>query len=406
MEQPPRQVPKQSRAGKVLAITIMAVIVGTLATQLRAITSFVRNWGDFSDGSVEAKQLRNVPDVLDYIVLHKDDVSLVAFEVGNESNGIYLNPDTMRPLASTVELQVLLGYSSLLARGELTADAPVSLAEWERYWLPRTDGGAHEYSVRALEAKGALVKTSADRSARLEDLALMMARYNDDAAADYLMHRLGRARVDALPVQLGMADEEPAWPLSGQILSWQNTELSEPAAQLVQRYSGLGRRDYAGLAWQLSAALASPQRAAAERERLEDDGLTLRLGEQAALTRVTSPRGRAGAYAGLMARIANSEVEGAELARNALAWPLQKPELKEQFDSVGTKPGSLPGLLTSAYYARPKGKDKVRVLALFLDKLPTAVWLQLMQKFLHQRFELQLLSDDAFFEQVKKRLSQ
>jgi hypothetical protein len=107
-----------------------------------------------------------------------------------------------------------------------------------------------------------------------------------------------------------------------------------------------------------------------------------------------------------MVRVANSEVEGAEQARSALAWPLRNPELKQQFDSVGTKPGSLPGLLTSAYYARRKGQDKVRVLALVVDKLPTAVWLQLMQKFLHQRFELRLLSDDAFFEQVKQRLAQ
>ena len=402
MEQPTRQAPKPSRWGKIIASTILLVVLGTLVTQGRAITSFVRNWGDFSEGSVEAKQLRNVPDVLDYIVLHKADVSLVAFELGNESQGIYLNPDTPRPLASTVELQVLLGYGALVARGELAKDLPVSLAEWERYWLPRTDGGAHEYSVRALEAQGAVT----DDSVQLDQLALMMARYNDDAAADYLMHKLGRARVEALPIQLGMAEEEPAWPLSGQILSWQNTQLSEPAAELAQRYAGLDRKAYAAKAWRLSAALAAPARSAQERERLEDDGLTLRLGDQALLTRVTSPRGRARAYAELMGRIASSEVEGAELAQKALAWPLQKPELKAQFDAVGTKPGSLPGLLTSAYFARPKGKDKVRVLALFLDKLPTAVWLQLMQKFLHQRFELQLLSDDTFFEQVKQRLAQ
>lgn len=402
MEQPSPPAPKQSPWGKIIAITVMVLIVGTLVTQLRAIMGMVRNWNDFSDGSVAAKQLRNVPDVLDYIALNKDNVSLVAFEVGDEPNGIYLNADTLRPLASTVELQVLLGYGALVARGELQPDTTVSLPEWERYWLPRTDGGAHEYSVRALEAQGAVNQGSV----QLEDLALMMARYNDDAAADYLMNLLGRERVDALPMQLGMPDEEPAWPLSGQLMSWQNTTLSEPAAELEKRYSALPRRTYADLAWQLAAALEAPERAAKERERLQDDGLTLRLSEQALLTRVTSPRGRARAYAQLMARVATSEVEGAELAREALGWPLQNPEVKENFDSVGTKPGSLPGLLTSAYYAQPKGKDKVRVLALFFDKLPMAVWLQLMQKFLHQRFELRLLHDDAFFTEVKQRLAQ
>lgn len=406
MEQPANKAPKPSPWGKIIAVTIMVVVVGTLATQRRALVSFVRNWEDFSDGSVDAKQLRNLPDVLDYIALHKDHISLAAFEVGNEDNGIYLNADTLRPLASTVELQLLLGYNALVARGELSPDAPVSLAEWERYWLPRTDGGSHEYSLQALEARAAILGEGANRNVRLDDLAQMMARYNDDAAADYLLSKLGRARVDALPTQLGMPDEEPAWPLSGQILSWQNTALSTPAEELVNRYSTLDRGSYASLAWQLSAALEAPARSAAERARLEDDGLTLRLSEQAELTRATSPRGRARAYAQLMAKVAKGELEGSDLARVALAWPLQNPELKEQFESVGTKPGSLPGLLTSAYYAVPKGQNKVRVLALFLDQLPIAVWLQLMQKFLHQRFELRLLSDDAFFEQVKQRLAQ
>lgn len=406
MEQPASNTPKPSPWGKIIATTILIVVVGTLATQRRALVSFVRNWEDFSDGSVDAKQLRNLPDVLDYIALHKDHISLVAFDVGDEANGIFLNADTLRPLGSTVELQLLLGYNALVARGELSPDAPVSVAEWERYWLPRTDGGSHEYSLQALEARGAILGEGANRNVRLGDLVEMMARYNDDAAADHLMRKLGRARVDALPTQLGMPEEEPAWPLSGQILSWQNTELSVPPAELLKRYSALDRGSYASTAWQLSAALETPARSAAERARLEDDGLTLRLSEQAELARTTSPRGRARAYAELMAKVAKSEVEGAELARGALAWPLQNPELKEQFESVGTKPGSLPGLLTSAYYATPKGKDKVRVLALFLDQLPIAVWLQLMQKFLHQRFELRLLSDDAFFEQVKQRLAQ
>jgi hypothetical protein len=230
--------------------------------------------------------------------------------------------------------------------------------------------------------------------------------YNDDAAADYLMGKLGRARVDALPAQLGMPEEEPAWPMSGQILSWQNTQLTTEPAELSKRYRSLDRKAYADIAWQLFAALNEPKRAAAEHARLEDDGLTLRLLEQSELTRSVSPRGRARAYAQLMARIARGELPGAEQAQAALAWPLKNPELQKQFESVATKAGSLPSVLTSAYIARPKGHDKARVLVLFLDRLPIAVWLQLMQKFLHQRFELQLLSDDAYFERVKQMLSQ
>jgi D-alanyl-D-alanine carboxypeptidase len=397
-----RPTAKPSPWGKIIASTFLLVVVGTVVMKRHSIAGFARNWNDFSDGSVEAKQLRNLPDVLDYIALHRDHISLAAFEIGDEANGIFVNADTPRPLAGAVELQLLLGYSAQVARGELDPETPVSVADWERYWLPRTDGGAHDYSLQSLQARGAVK----DGKVRLDDLAQLMARYNDDAAADYLLGKLGRAQVDGLPAQLGMPEQEPAWPMSGQILSWQNTQLDTNVGELGERYRALDRRSYADVAWQLSAALEDPARSQKERERMQDEGLTLRLGEQAELTRITSPRGSARAYAQLMAKVAAGQLEGSERARAALAWPLQKAELQEQFEAVSTKPGSLPGVLTSAYYARPKGKNGIRVLALFMEQLPTAVWLQLMQKFLHQRFELKVLGDDAYFAQVKQRLSQ
>lgn len=401
IEQPQQRdrKPKKSPWGKVIATVMLLAIAVTLVTQRRSIMGFARNWEDLSDGSVEAKQLRNIPDVLDYIALHKDDVSLVAYDVGAEADGIFLNADKPRPLASTVELQVLLAYTG---QHELGQDTLFSVDEWERYSLPRTDGGAHTYARETFEKSGAIK----NGRVRLQDLLQAMTRYNDDAAADFLMGKLGRARVEALPAELGMPGEEPAWPMSGQMLSWQNTQLTSPPAQLAKRYGSLDRKAYADVAWELFDALGDPTRSAAEHKRLEDDGLTLGLLEQSELTRIVSPRGSARAYAGLMARIAVAELPGADRAQAALAWPLQNPELQKQFDSVATKPGSLPSVLTSAYIARPKGHDKARVLVLFLDRLPIAVWLQLMQKFLQQRFELQVLSDDAYFQRVKQRLSQ
>lgn len=388
--------------GKIAAIIVLSVVAVTLVTQRRSLLSFSRNWDDFSDGSVEAKQLRNIPDVLGYILAHREDVSLVAFDVGDEAAGIYLHADALRPLASTVQLQLLLGYSEQVARGELQPETRVPMASWERYWLPRTDGGAHEYAVQTLRASGAIT----NEGVRLQDLILSMMRYSDDAAADCLMDQLGRERVSALPATLGVADEEPPWPSSGQLLSWQNTQLDEPGTALATRYRDMGRTGYADRAWQLFSELRDPAHSAAERARLQDDGLTLRLADQAALTAVTSPRGHARAYAQLMARVASGELPGSDHAQAVLGWLLKNPELSQQFERVGTKSGSLPGLLCEVYYARAKGHDKVRVLAMFLDRLPIAVWLQLMQKFVHQRFALQLLQDDAFFGHVKQQLSQ
>src|SRR5262245_36845434 len=119
MDQQHNRASKPSIWGKVIATVMLLAIALTLLTQRRSIMGFARNWEDLSDGSVEAKQLRNMSDVLDYVVAHKDDVSLAVFDVGAEADGFFLNADTPRPLASIVELQILLAYSAQLASGEL-----------------------------------------------------------------------------------------------------------------------------------------------------------------------------------------------------------------------------------------------------------------------------------------------
>ena len=403
MDTPKTAQHKPTVWGKVMAITIVAVVAFTLISQRRALVGFVRNWEDFSDGSLAAKQLRNVEDVLEYIVQHKDDVSLVVFDIGDEDNGLYLNADKPRPLGSTVKLQLLAAYAARLERGELKAEEVVPLREWERLYLPRTDGGAHEFSLRALREQGHL----GGERARLADIVQAMMRYSDNAAADYFMWRLGRQQLASVPAELGMPDQDAPLPFAGQFLSWQNAQLDEPAQVLLERYRGKGAAAYADTVWEKLTRLHDDAKLSQlERARLEEDGVTLRLREQADLARALSTRGSANAYARLMARIERGELPGSVTTRDALGWPLQNPELAQQFESLGTKGGSLPGLLTSAYYAKVKGRERTRVLTLFFERLPIAVWLQLMQSFVHQKLELRLLADDAFLSQLKQRLAQ
>jgi hypothetical protein len=189
-------------------------------------------------------------------------------------------------------------------------------------------------------------------------------------------------------------------------LSWQNTQQAAPGEQLLERFRALGSGAYADEVWRLTALLRDdPQRRQAERERLRGKGSTLTLREQAALARAQSPRGRARDYARLLARIQRGELVGSDDTRNQLQWPIELPELRDRFDELGTKGGSLPAMLSSASFATPKGSASPRVVALFFETLPMAVWLELMHNFLHQRFAQELLSDDAFFERARQQLA-
>jgi D-alanyl-D-alanine carboxypeptidase len=382
---------------------LIVLLAGFVFWQRRPLTRIVRNWSDLSEGGDEAKQLRSADDVLAFIDMHRADVSLAAWTVGDPEHGIYLNADQARPLASTVKLQLLCEYAAEVEVGTLDPKEAIKVADWERYWLPALDGHAHERTFEQLRDAN---KYRADGSVQLQDVVFGMMRYSDDAAADYLMARFGRARVRSLPARLGMPDQGAPLPISGAFLSWESTKTQGSADSRLARYRALGADGYADLAWSLAEQLADdPQLRAAERQRLENAGPQLTLREQMTFASALFPRGSARAYAGLMERIQAGALPGSARMRPELEWPLQNPALRERFAQLGTKGGSLAGIMTAATYAQTKANKQRRVLALFFEHLPVAVWLQLMQSFVHQEFELRLLEDDAFFARARERLA-
>ncbi|MET0384699.1 MAG: hypothetical protein ABW321_02010 [Polyangiales bacterium] len=390
------------RLSRVLAIIfggLLAFILGFALWHRQGISNIARNWDAISDGSAMARELHYPEDLLEYMVTHVDEVSLVAYRVGDETNGIYVNADRPRTLAGLHSLLALCDYNAAIDTGAVQPNEAVAVADWERFLLPETDGGSHARTLAQLRTSPEVTNDQV----QLQDLVFGMVRFNDHAATDYVLQRLGRARLDALPAAFGMAHSEPPLPWSGLFLSWESGKDS--AEQRLARYQALGREVYASEVWRLSQQLYNdPQLRAATHERLTGQaGPALKLAELARLAHALSPKGTAREYADLTARIARGELPGSAAIQAELQWPLQQPEVHSRFERYGSKTGSLPGALTAASFATPKSAGPL-VAVFLLDGLPIAVWLELMHSFLHQRLEQDLLADPAFFERVRERL--
>src|SRR5689334_13364850 len=97
-----------------------------------------------------ALQPLNTPDdVLGYLVQHRKDAALVSFTVTPDGSPdpadpvILVNADQPMALASTIKIVVLAAYAREVAAGRLDPQAELPIGEWERFYLPGTDGGAH-----------------------------------------------------------------------------------------------------------------------------------------------------------------------------------------------------------------------------------------------------------------------
>ncbi|MCY7345620.1 MAG: hypothetical protein LH614_05300 [Pyrinomonadaceae bacterium] len=93
---------------------------------------------------------------LQYLSANRQNVAIASFSI--KSNGeinlrepiIAHNVDTKMPLQSLSKVIHLAAYAKALTTGEIQANRLVTAREWENYYLPGTDGGAHGVALEDL----------------------------------------------------------------------------------------------------------------------------------------------------------------------------------------------------------------------------------------------------------------
>jgi beta-lactamase class A len=374
-----------------------------------------RNWTTFaliydnvtamSEGEQVARHMRYPKDLLTYIENHPASVSLVAYDVGAEAEGIFYRADAPRPVVSVSNLMLLAEYARRTADGRLDPTRRVPIDSLDLYVLPGAGADRHRRARAHWRDQGYL---DADSTVALRHVVRAVAQFGDRAATDWLIAQLGRDHVDRLPARFGMAASDAPRPSSGMHLSWNHHATTGPVAARLASLRSMSPEAYGDRVYRLTQALRTDTTfRRQERERLSQRGTDLSLRHQRALAQATYPHGTATAYAGWMARLA----QGASASDTASAYVQRQLEQTIATDSVqatattiASKAGALPGLVSFVGYVRRENGHPPRVMALFMEDLPIAVFYHLMQTGLDRGFQLQLLTDEAFFQEARARL--
>ena len=338
-----------------------------------------------------------VPDAAQPALLHllaePENVGLVAYRVGQEEQGAYLNADVPMPLASVVKILNLVAYSEAVGNGQLDPLSVIELSELERYYLPGLDLGAHTRAVEELTENG----RSYGQPPRilLDVVPEMMIRHSSNAAADYLHLRLGQETIENTAVAYGLSSQTAPCPFLGQFLSMANHTRDGNDYNVVQEFIERPE-DYGEYAMLLTDAFSNDpdfqeQQISWRNRNRRPNGATQRL-----FIHNLSPQGSAQDYANLMARIAlnglNNE-ESSYFARRYLEWPMEFETNQELFQNLGYKNGSLPGVLTTAYYAYLPDEVWPVVVTLFYRDLPGSTYQEWRRNLAHDELARWLLSD-------------
>ena len=303
------------KLGTVAAAVAVAVSLGACSTDGTSASSDEQAAPPAVCAPLPPADITTAAGWVGYVGSHPDDIAFVVDD-GRGRTVEHRTGDTV-PLASAIKVVHLAAYARAVASGELDPAEPVPLSEWERWYLPNTDGGAHP---KALQRLGV---TEPGATVPLEQMVIAMIQESDNAVPDYLRDRLGDAALADAAAQGGWDDLEVPTLLGSTIA------LLDPAMSRDARWDAARRYAHDDAYREQVVRMSPGDNFPAVTARVQESGVT----------------GSAAGLASLHRAIASGDFgPGSDVARRTLEWQPAPPGL----DGPGFKGGNLPGVVTEA----------------------------------------------------------
>ncbi len=338
-------------------------------------------------------------ELAEIIRTHTSTTAVVAYtldELGRplaDGRKVFYNADMPLVLASTVKTAVLVAYAEAVEVGELNPEEQVSVADLEKYYLPKTDGGAHAAGLAGLGIPTDADGFARDQTARLtlDDIARIMIHNSGNAETDYLLVRLGPERIATTLTAAGLAHHTPLPTLLGITLVMFNHE--SPLTDAAQRQAVIEEVTKGNLAAPDSLADLYVHNAnwrAAQLAFMQSDAFLVAAEQMGWDGQVEAsqllPHGTAREYAHLMAQIASGQLNSPAVSTRIQQKLETSPGdvlMRLLFHQrYGAKDGCTAGVLTLVSYAVPKTgpfAGQTRVVVIFINDLPAESWNRLLQ---------------------------
>ncbi|MGV3240937.1 serine hydrolase, partial [Streptococcus hyovaginalis] len=147
------------------------------------------------------------PDYIFQFIKENAKSERVALSINyNKQKWVKVNQNKQLPLASTVKIIIAMEYARQAAEGKIDPLQEVSLEELNSFYIPKTDGGAHEAWIANLNDGKETDKV------HLSEVAKGMIAYSSNANTEYLIHVLGLENINTSLESLGISNHEPLYP--------------------------------------------------------------------------------------------------------------------------------------------------------------------------------------------------
>ncbi|TCJ01521.1 serine hydrolase [Cytobacillus praedii] len=314
----------------------------------------------------------------------------------NNEKWAEVNEKIPQPLASTVKIMVAIEFAQQAADGRIDPKKMVSLQELDLYYVPRTDGGAHEAWLAQFK------KANIDY-VPLSEIAKGMIAFSSNANTDYLIQVLGLEKINRVAESLEITNHEPIYPMVSSLFipSSLMTEMNLSKKETLHELKQMAMNDYRNRAIAIHKNLLSKPLIPREKQKLiKVLNMKFQKVWSDRLTRSTTET-----YASIMKKLNSKEFFNKNVydyLDPIMEQLMGKPENSDWLQHAGQKGGSTAFVITMAMYATDKEGNQTE-LAFFANELSLIEQTKLSRVL--NEFQLRFLRDSEFRELIRSEFS-
>ncbi|MED4582580.1 serine hydrolase [Brevibacillus choshinensis] len=356
----------------------------------------------YATESLAASLVEDDP-IAKFLMENPDRASVYLIRNGNKV--IDYHSDRAMTLASTSKLIIALEFAKQAAQGRIKSSKKVSLDDLALFYVPGTDGGAHEAWLQDIQAR----QVVQNGKVSLQEVAKGMIKFSSNANSEYLLMHLGIDNVNDNLDDLNFTKHQKFFPTFASIVLVPYSLMSSLDSQLPletrvdlvkTQISTMSQKNFISEANKVFKRLQKDKDGSYKAPIIADltewydseldDLIVARL-----------PKATTKEYATLMNKI-NSRSYLPNKVQKELDAIIEKPlDPDSPFTHIGAKGGSTAKVLTMSFYSTDKDGNKLEM-AVFTNQLTKEEFKQLSQNL--NTFLLKRLQDPAFLADLTQYL--
>ncbi|QGG53552.1 serine hydrolase [Lysinibacillus pakistanensis] len=341
------------------------------------------------------------PDyVLQFIKENKDNEQVSLAIHYNQQKWVEMNTKKPLPLASTVKIIVAIEYAQQAAEGRINSQQLVSLEDLQTFYIPKTDGGAHEAWLKQLKQDNKIENNFVS----LSEVANGMIAYSSNANTEFLMELLGLENINKVLEQLNLVDHEPLYPIvsSLYIPTQFMKEKGLTKKETLTAMKAMDMTEYRERALSIHEAwLKKPLSNEEKKKSLQTLDMDFQKIWSDRLIRATTAD-----YITILEKLNHKNYFNEDVHKYldpVMEQLMQNPKNQKWLLHGGQKGGSTAFVLTLAAYTKDKEGNQTEI-AFFANNLNRIEQAKLSKNM--NSFQLKFLTDEKFRLHVQKELSQ